>query len=99
MTAPLERSDDWPQVARALGVRVSSLRLSRGLTQEQLAHLAGISRGYLQKVEHARACPGLDVLLRIARALGVTVVDLLPVGIAGLRDDDPGAVDESCRYS
>jgi transcriptional regulator with XRE-family HTH domain len=99
VAAPGERSDDWPRVARALGVRVSLLRLSRDLTQEQLAHRAGISRGYLQKVEHARACPGLDVLLRIARALGVTVVDLLPTGIRGLRDGEVGAIDEPGRYS
>lgn len=81
---PRERSEDWPQVARALGVRVSLLRLSRKLSQEQLAHAAGLSRGYVQKIEHARACPTLDVLLRIARALGVTVVELLPAGMAGL---------------
>lgn len=79
-------------MARALGVRISLLRLSRQLTQEQLAHEAGLSRGYVQKIEHARVCPTLDVLLRIARALRVTVIELLPGGMAGLTVRGPGAV-------
>ncbi|MBB5791681.1 helix-turn-helix domain-containing protein [Jiangella mangrovi] len=84
-------------MARALGVRVGFLRLARDLTQEQLAHRAGISRGYLQKVEHARVCPTLDVLLRVARALDTTVAELLPSGISGLREAD--SVDSAGRYS
>jgi DNA-binding XRE family transcriptional regulator len=100
---PRERSEDWPQVARALGVRVSLLRLSRKLTQEQLAHAAGLSRSYVQKIEHATVCPTLDVLLRLARALDVTVIQLLPAGMAGLTAPGspagPAATDGAARSS
>jgi transcriptional regulator with XRE-family HTH domain len=48
------------------------------LTQVQLAKKAKVPRGYLAKLEtgHAKN-PSLDVLKRLARALGVPVTELL----------------------
>ena len=48
------------------------------LTQEQLAKKSKIPRGYLAKLETGYAKnPSLDVLKRLARALGVPVTELL----------------------
>lgn len=48
------------------------------LTQVQLAKKAKIPRGYLAKLETGYAKnPSLDVLKRLARALGVAVTELL----------------------
>jgi transcriptional regulator with XRE-family HTH domain len=58
-------------------MRVRTLRERRGWTQEQLAEKAGISRGYLARLETARQDPKLSTLEKLARALGVRVATLL----------------------
>ncbi len=50
----------------------------RGLTQQQLAEAAGISKPYLSQIESGRRRGTAAVLSAIAKALGVTVDDLLP---------------------
>jgi XRE family transcriptional regulator, regulator of sulfur utilization len=65
--APVER----------VAMRVRALRERRGWTQERLAEKAGISRGYLARLETARQDPKLSTLEKLARALGVSVAALL----------------------
>ena len=57
--------------------RVGQHRKRRGMSQEELAAKAEISRGYLARVETARHEPSLSMLEKIARALRVTVADLV----------------------
>lgn len=70
--------------ARALGIKLQRLRLDRGLSQERLAHMAGISAYTYQKFEKGESRPDtpmnprLFTLLALAQSLGVPVVDLLP---------------------
>jgi transcriptional regulator with XRE-family HTH domain len=62
---------------RALGKRVRILRLTREMTQEQLAAAAGMSRNFVSLLEHGTH--GVDVvrLLRLAAALDVSIEELL----------------------
>jgi putative transcriptional regulator len=53
------------------------LRRERRLTQEQLAVKAGLTRGYLARLETGRHEPTLTMLQRLAKALKVTVADLV----------------------
>ncbi|MGW1433384.1 helix-turn-helix domain-containing protein [Streptomyces sp. NPDC002431] len=62
---------------RRLGARIRERRMWCNLTQEGLAHLAGISRDTVQRIEHATNNPRLSDLLRIARALDTPLADLL----------------------
>ncbi len=55
---------------------IQDLRRSRGLSQEDLAHRADVSRGYMGKIENARFAASLDLIERIARALNVDPVEL-----------------------
>jgi transcriptional regulator with XRE-family HTH domain len=57
--------------------RLKTLRRRRGLTQEALAAKAGLSRTYLARLETARQDPTLSTLVKLAKALGVPVADLL----------------------
>lgn len=57
--------------------KLKRLREERGMTQQQLAEKAGISREYLTRLEGARHDPTLTVLERLAKALGVKVRRLL----------------------
>jgi transcriptional regulator with XRE-family HTH domain len=64
----------------ALGKRVRLLRLTRELTQEQVADAAGMSRSFFSLIEHG--CRGVDVvrLLRLAAEFGVPLTELLDLG-------------------
>ncbi len=57
-----------------LGTRIKELRMKRGMTQDQLAAKAKLSRIYIAKLEASeRSSPSFPALERIARALGVKV--------------------------
>ena len=58
------------------GVRLRLARLASGLSQEQLATLAGVSRQAVAGIEAGRFDPSLRVALDLARALGRSVEDL-----------------------
>lgn len=62
---------------QSLGSRIVAERTKRGITQRQLALMTGTSRSYLWKIEIGAADVGIDVLIRIARALDVPVRDLI----------------------
>jgi len=56
--------------------RLESLRHERRLTQQALAERARISTNHYKLIAHAQANPTIIVLLHLAAALGVSVVDL-----------------------
>lgn len=68
--------DNKTTLERYLGSTIHELRQQHGLTIAQVAEQAGISRGMLSKIENAQTSPGLDVLHRIAKALGVSISTL-----------------------
>jgi len=58
--------------------KLKRLRERKGLTQVELAAKARITQPYLAQLESGvRLNPSLDVLKRLAEALGVAVRDLL----------------------
>jgi transcriptional regulator with XRE-family HTH domain len=59
---------------------IRSLRLRSGLSQRQLAGRMSVPRTYVSKIENEKATPTLSSLERLARALEVTVPDLLTGG-------------------
>ena len=56
---------------------LKSLRQSRGLTQVQLAELAGLTPEHLSNVERGRYIPKVTTLQRLAKALRVHAAVLL----------------------
>jgi transcriptional regulator with XRE-family HTH domain len=62
---------------RRLGKRVRLLRLTRELSQEQLADASAMSRNFVSSIE--RGAHGVDVvrLLRLAGALGVSIEQIV----------------------
>src|SRR5438128_9922152 len=59
---------------------IRSLRLRSGLSQRQLAGRMSVPRSYVSKIENEKATPTLSSLERLARALEVSVPDLLSGG-------------------
>ena len=60
-----------------IGETIQRLRTKRRLSQEQLAELVGVSRQAVSKWELNAALPDTDKLIPLARALGVSVDELL----------------------
>lgn len=65
---------DKPQPA--LGKAIRRLREKRGLTQEAVAHGAGITTATLGVIERGLSNPTWATLEGIASALGISMIDL-----------------------
>jgi len=63
-----------------LASAIRSLRLRNGLSQRQLATRMSVPRTYVSKIENEKATPTLSSLERLARALEVSVTELLSGG-------------------
>ena len=60
-----------------MGKRISDLRKGKGMTQEQLAQLLGVTPQAVSKWENDLSCPDISILPQLAEALGVTTDELL----------------------
>jgi transcriptional regulator with XRE-family HTH domain len=66
--------------AEALARNLRRLRAERGLTLDELARRAGISRSMLIQIEQQRVNPTLAILVRLAQALDVGLAELVELG-------------------
>ena len=62
---------------RLLGHAIWSTRKKAGITQEKLAEKANLSTVFISRVERGVESPSVDNLVKIAKALGVKVADLV----------------------
>jgi transcriptional regulator with XRE-family HTH domain len=58
-------------------MRLKKLRAARGMSQDALAKKADITREYVNKLEAGRYDPTVSVVQRLAKALKVTVAELV----------------------
>jgi len=72
-------------IREILAINLRKIRQARGLSQEELAHRAEIDRTYISSLERSVYAAGIDVVDRLAQALGVEAADLLtrPAGPGG----------------
>lgn len=63
-------------VSQRLGTRIRMLREERGLTQDELADLVGITRAYTSFLERGERTASLEVLIRIAKILEVSLSEI-----------------------
>jgi transcriptional regulator with XRE-family HTH domain len=71
---------DASEIAPAVGANLRRLRSKRGLSLERLAQRSGVSRAMLSQIELGRSAPTINLLWKIARALGVTFSALITRG-------------------
>ena len=65
------------ELANAFGAAVRALRIERGIAQESLAHLAGIERSHMGKIERGAHMPTLALIFKIAGALECSTAMLM----------------------
>lgn len=68
------RRSDQPQPA--LGKAIRQLRTERGMTQEALAHAAGVTVGHLSMIERGHSNPTWATVKAIAAALDTPMIEI-----------------------
>ena len=85
------QDEEWARFSSELGRNLHKLRVARGMSQEDLAYAAGLSRYTYQKFEKGESRPGapanphLRTLASLAAALGVPVTELLPLWVPSVQ--------------
>ena len=75
---------EWGLFVQRLATKLRQARDQAGLSQEEVAYRAGLTRYTYQKYEKGESRPGhpanptLRTLLALAQVLGVGLVDLIP---------------------
>lgn len=64
-------------LAAAFSMNLKSTRRRKKLSQEALAHKAGLSVSYISMLEREQRSPSLDTLELLASTLQVRAIDLL----------------------
>ena len=77
MSAPTEIEQDSRATLAELGSRVRAWRARRGMTRKALAADSGLSERFLADVEGGKGNVSINSLEAAARALNITVIDLL----------------------
>ena len=75
------------------GERVKQLRLSAGMTQEQLAERIWVTKAAISNYELSERNPSPETIIKIAGVFGVTTDYLL-----GLEDKRSGLCEEDIRF-
>ena len=65
------------ELAQAFGAAVRATRMDGGIAQESLAHLAGIERSHMGKIERGEHMPTLAIIFKIAGALDCSTAVLM----------------------
>ena len=68
-----------------IGARISRLRASKGLTQEELAERMGINPKYLSSIERGKENPTLQTLIKASESLEIDFSEMLSI----LEAEDP----------
>ena len=66
-------------LSRAFGAHLRRTRESAKVSQEELAHRAGLSRNYVSLLERGLRNPTLNSMAMLARALGLSLVEFIRV--------------------
>ncbi|WP_369811127.1 helix-turn-helix domain-containing protein [Hymenobacter mellowenesis] len=75
-----------PAGIRAFGAHLRRLREERGMSQQELADYANVSKMTVHRIETAQFSATLDVLISLTKALGLPLQEL--VACPGIEADE-----------
>jgi transcriptional regulator with XRE-family HTH domain len=76
----------------ALASKLKALRLKKNKSLQQIADAVGASKNHIWDLETGKSRnPSIDLLTKLAKALGVSVADLIGEN-PGAKDEDPNVV-------
>jgi transcriptional regulator with XRE-family HTH domain len=62
---------------KQIGSKLQAARKLKGITQQEIANRVGISRTYYSQIENGDRDPSATIITNIAKALGVSIADIL----------------------
>jgi transcriptional regulator with XRE-family HTH domain len=68
---------DPRDLRQAFAANLRRFRHAKGISQEDLAYEANVNRTYVSKLEKGVSYPGLEIIAKLADALGVEPAELL----------------------
>lgn len=80
------------KMMKSISVKIMLARDRVGLTREQLSELAGIEANSIYRYETAKQVPNFPTVIRIAKALNVSVADIVPDEYMIKNQEDPEGV-------
>lgn len=78
-----------PESARAFGAVLRQMRTQKGISQETLAHLAGMERAHIGRIERGENQPSLGIILKLTRALDCDAGAMVTATIQVLKESAP----------
>lgn len=63
--------------AKRLGENLKRIREQKGISQVDISKSLGVSRGFVSNVENGKTNPTLATITKLAKAVGVSAVELL----------------------
>ena len=63
--------------AKKLGENIRRIRLTKDMTQGDLCRKLEVDRAYISNIESGKKNPTLSTIAKLAKALGVTINELL----------------------
>ena len=70
-------SESDTELRRILASNIRTIRLDKGMSQEQFANVCKLHRTYIGSVERLERNVTLSTLVKFANSLGVSVINLL----------------------
>lgn len=72
----MSSQESGSELLKKFGERVKAFRQDRAITQDVLAHKAGLHRTYVADVERGRRNLSLQAISKLADALGIPITEL-----------------------
>jgi transcriptional regulator with XRE-family HTH domain len=69
---------EYQELLKQLGGRIRTIREERGLSQEELGFRSDLHRTYISEIELGQKNPTYLTLIKIAKALSMSIFDLIP---------------------
>lgn len=65
------------KVLKEFGLKLKEIRTSKGISQEELAHIVGFDRTYISLIERGKRNPSLTTVYNLADGLKIRIKELL----------------------
>jgi len=63
--------------AQKLGNNLKQIRTQKGISQGEIGRLLGVDKGFISNIENGKTNPTLATIAKLAKAIGVSVNELL----------------------
>jgi transcriptional regulator with XRE-family HTH domain len=80
---------------RSFGGVCRGIRTANGLSQKEVAETGGLDQSRVSEIERGRYLPGLDMAMRLAKGLGVTLTEIVAQWEGTAAEPLPGGVRQS----